>query len=62
MHIAKQPGCGPNLIIVDKGFAGSMTTTITKDEIYAFTFNQEGLMARLGLKGSKLPRFTLTRT
>ncbi len=49
-------GVGPSLVIVDKGFAGSLTTTTAKDNIYAFFFNQKGLMAGLGLKGSKITR------
>ena len=49
-------GVGPNLVVVDKGFAGSMTTTTAKDDIYAFFFDQKGLMAGLGLKGSKITR------
>lgn len=47
-------GVGPSLVIVDTGFAGSMTTTTAKDDIYAFFFDQKGLMAGLGLKGSKI--------
>jgi lipid-binding SYLF domain-containing protein len=49
-------GVGPSLVVVDKGFAGSMTTTTAKDDIYAFFFDQKGLMAGLGLKGSKITR------
>jgi lipid-binding SYLF domain-containing protein len=49
-------GVGPSLVIVDKGFAGSMSTTTAKDDIYAFFFDQKGLMAGLGLKGSKITR------
>lgn len=47
-------GVGPSLVVVDKGFASSMTTTTAKDDIYAFFFDQKGLMAGLGLKGSKI--------
>jgi lipid-binding SYLF domain-containing protein len=49
-------GVGPSLVVVDKGFAGSMTTTTAKDAIYAFFFDQKGLMGGLGLKGSKITR------
>jgi lipid-binding SYLF domain-containing protein len=49
-------GVGPSLVVVDKGFAGSMSTTTAKDDIYAFFFDQKGLMAGLGLKGSKITR------
>jgi len=47
-------GVGPSLVVVDKGFASSMTTTTAKDDIYAFFFDQKGLMAGIGLKGSKI--------
>ncbi|MEO8325301.1 MAG: lipid-binding SYLF domain-containing protein [Nitrospirota bacterium] len=49
-------GVGPSLVIVDKGFAGSMTSTTAKDDIYAFFFDQKGLMAGIGIKGSKITR------
>jgi len=49
-------GVGPTLVVVDTGFASSMSTTTAKDDIYAFFFDQKGLMAGLGLKGSKITR------
>jgi len=49
-------GMGPSLVVVDKGFAGSMTTTTAKDDVYAFFFDQKGIMGGLGLKGSKITR------
>ncbi len=50
-------GVGPSIVIVDKGTAKSLTTTTAKDDIYAFIFNQKGLMAGLGLQGSKISPF-----
>jgi len=50
-------GVGPSIVIVDKGTAKSLTTTTGKDDIYAFFFNQKGLMAGLGLQGSKITQF-----
>lgn len=47
-------GVGPSITVVDQGIAGSLTTTTGKDEIYAFFFDQGGLMAGLGLKGGKI--------
>jgi lipid-binding SYLF domain-containing protein len=47
-------GVGPSIVIVDEGVARSLTTTTARDEIYAFFFNQKGLMAGLGLQGSKI--------
>jgi lipid-binding SYLF domain-containing protein len=51
-------GVGPSITVVDEGLAGSLTTTTGKDNIYAFFFDQQGLMAGLGLKGSKITKFT----
>ena len=47
-------GVGPSLVIVDTGFASSLTTTTAKDDIYAFFFDQKGLMAGIGLQGAKI--------
>ena len=51
-------GVGPSLVVVDEGVAKTLTTATTKDDIYAFIFNQEGLMAGLGIQGSKISRIT----
>src|SRR5437773_7614551 len=49
-------GTGPSVVIVDKGMARSFTTDTLHSGIYAFTFDQQGLMAGLGLQGSKIVR------
>lgn len=49
-------GVGPNVVVVDTGIAKNLTTTTAKDDVYAFVFEQKGLMAGLGLKGSKITR------
>ena len=49
-------GVGPTIVVVDKGAAKTLTTTTAKDDIYAFCFSQKGLMAGLGLQGSKITR------
>ena len=49
-------GTGPSVVIVDKGMASSFTTDTLHSGIYAFTFDQQGLMAGLGLQGSKIMR------
>lgn len=51
-------GVGPSVVVVDEGISKSLTTTTAKGEIYAFFFNQKGLMAGLGLQGSKISRIT----
>jgi lipid-binding SYLF domain-containing protein len=49
-------GVGPSVVVVDAGVAGTLSTTTAKDDIYAFTFGQKGLMAGLGLQGTKITR------
>jgi len=49
-------GTGPSVVIVDKGMARSFSTDTMHSGIYAFTFDQQGLMAGLGLQGSKIMR------
>jgi lipid-binding SYLF domain-containing protein len=49
-------GVGPSIVIVDAGKAKTLTTTTAKDNVYAFIFDQSGLMAGLGLQGSKITR------
>jgi len=49
-------GTGPSVVIVDKGMARSFTTDTMHSGIYAFTFDQRGLMAGLGIEGSKITR------
>lgn len=51
-------GVGPSVVVVDKGLASSLTTSTAKDDIYAFFFDQKGLMAGLGLQGSKITQIT----
>ena len=50
-------GSGPSLVVVDKGFASSMTTTTARNDVYAFVFGEKGLMGGVGLKGSKITRY-----
>ncbi len=49
-------GTGPSVVIVDEGTARALTTTTAKSDVYAFFFDQKGLMAGLGLQGSKISR------
>ncbi len=49
-------GVGPSVVFVDKGMAKNLTTTTMKDDIYAFTFSQEGLMAGAGIQGTKITK------
>lgn len=49
-------GVGPTLVMVDEGVAKTLTTSTAKEDIYAFCFNQKGLMAGLGIQGSKITK------
>jgi lipid-binding SYLF domain-containing protein len=49
-------GVGPSIVVMDSGMAKSFTTTTVKDGVYAFFFSQKGLMAGLGLQGTKITR------
>ena len=49
-------GVGPSVVVVDAGLARSLSTTTAKSDIYVFFFNQKGLMAGLGIQGSKITR------
>jgi lipid-binding SYLF domain-containing protein len=47
-------GVGPSIVVVDEGVARSLSTTTAKDDVYVFFFDQKGLMAGLGIQGSKI--------
>jgi lipid-binding SYLF domain-containing protein len=51
-------GVGPSVVVVDEGVARSLTTSTAKEDVYAFFFGQKGLMAGMGLQGSKISRIT----
>jgi lipid-binding SYLF domain-containing protein len=49
-------GTGPSIVVVDKGAAGGISTTTARSDVYAFLFSQKGLMAGLGLQGTKITK------
>jgi lipid-binding SYLF domain-containing protein len=51
-------GTGPSVVVVDQGLARSLTTTSLRSDVYAFVFDQQGLMAGLGIEGSKITKVT----
>jgi lipid-binding SYLF domain-containing protein len=51
-------GVGPSIVVVDLGAAKSLSTTTLKSDIYAFFFDQKGLMAGLGLQGTKITKIS----
>jgi lipid-binding SYLF domain-containing protein len=51
-------GSGPSVVVIDQGKAMSTTSTTIAQDVAAFPFGQKGLMAGLGLEGSKISRIT----
>jgi len=49
-------GMGPSIVVVDEGMGKSMTSTTATQDVYAFIFSQKGLMAGMGLQGSKITK------
>lgn len=47
-------GSLPSLVVVNKGAAANVDTTTAMHDVYAFPFNQRGLMANLTLEGTKI--------
>lgn len=51
-------GSGPSVVVLDEGFGKKLSSTTLQKGVYAFIFGQEGLMAGIGLEGSKINEFT----
>jgi len=51
-------GVGPSVVVVDQGMGKSLTSTTLTQDVYAFIFNQKGLMAGLGIQGSKITKLS----
>jgi len=51
-------GTGPSVVVVDQGMARSLTTTSLRSDVYAFVFDQKGLMGGIGIEGSKITKVT----
>ena len=49
-------GSGPSLVVLDKGFGKDFSTTTLQKGVYAFIFNQKGLMAGIALQGTKITK------
>ena len=47
-------GTGPSVVVLDQGAAASLTSTTLSQDVYAVPFGQRGLMAGIGLEGSKI--------
>jgi len=51
-------GVGPSIVVVDTGVGKSLTSTTITQDVYAFIFDQKGLMAGLGIQGSKITKIS----
>ena len=49
-------GVGPSIVILDQGMAKNLSTTTLQKGVYSFIFNQQGLMAGIGIQGTKITR------
>ncbi len=47
-------GSGPSVVVIDQSAAASLTSTTLSQDVYAFPFAGRGLMAGIGLEGSKI--------
>ena len=49
-------GTGPSIAVLDTGAATAFTSTTLQSDMYAIFFDQKGLMAGLGIQGSKISK------
>ena len=49
-------GVGPSVVVVDQGLAKKYSSATLTQDVYAIIFGQKGLMAGLGLEGSKITK------
>jgi hypothetical protein len=47
---------GPSVVVVDQGLAKRLTSTTVAEDICTFIFDQNGLMAGLGIEGTKITK------
>jgi lipid-binding SYLF domain-containing protein len=52
-------GVGPSIVVVDAGMGKSLTSTTITQDVYAFIFDQKGLMAGMGIQGSKITKLSM---
>ena len=51
-------GVGPSIVVMDEGKGKSMTSNTITSDVYAYIFSQKGLMAGMGIQGSKITRIS----
>jgi lipid-binding SYLF domain-containing protein len=49
-------GVGPSVVLLDQGISRTLTTTTLTSDVYALVFDQQGLMAGVGIQGTKITR------
>jgi lipid-binding SYLF domain-containing protein len=54
-------GVGPSIVVVDEGIAHSLSTSTAKEDVYVFFFSQKGLMAGVGIQGSKITKIEMDK-
>jgi len=51
-----QIGVGPTIVVLDAGAGKDLSTLTAKSDVYAMIFDQKGLMAGVGVQGSKITK------
>ncbi len=54
-------GSSPNVVVIDQGMGANLSSTTLQEDIYAYFFNQRGLMAGISLQGTKITRISPRR-
>jgi lipid-binding SYLF domain-containing protein len=49
-------GAGPSVVVVDQGLAKKLSSTTLTQDVYGFIFGQNGVMAGLGIEGTKITK------
>ena len=49
-------GVGPSVVVVDQGVGKKLSSTTLTQDVYVFIFSQKGLMAGIGIEGSKISK------
>jgi lipid-binding SYLF domain-containing protein len=49
-------GTGPSLVVLDAGFGKNLSTMTLQKGVYAFIFDQKGLMGGVGIQGTKITK------
>jgi lipid-binding SYLF domain-containing protein len=51
-----QIGVGPSVVVLAEGMARNFNSTTLTQDVYGFVFGQNGLMAGLGIEGTKITK------